>query len=305
MFIIKNRKIFFAISGALVGLSLAAVAFFGIVFGIDFTGGTIIEVEYPDGRPDQSRVETRLDRLDLGAYSLRDSDAQGFLLRTKDLSEEARAEVMDALSLNGGVRVETLRLNTIGPVIGQELRSKAFVAIAVVVVMIILFVAFAFRKVSEPVSSWKYGLIAIAALVHDIIIPFGVFAVLGYFFGAEVDILFVMALLAILGYSVNDTIVVFDRVRENLRANIEREKKEPFTDTVGRSLEQTFARSINTSLTTLFVLCSLYFLGGDATKNFALVLIAGVLAGTYSSLFFATPLLTVLGERKKPVIENL
>lgn len=300
MFVVKNKKIFFLISGLLVAAALGAVMIFGVVFGIDFTGGTIIEVAYPDGRPDKARLETRLETLDLGAFSLRPTDETGYLLRTKDLREADRIEVMDALALGGGTTVETVRLNTIGPVIGQELRSKAFVAIGVVVLMIILFIAFAFRKVSEPVSSWKYGLIAIVALLHDIIIPFGVFAVLGYLFGAEIDILFVMALLAILGYSVNDTIVVFDRVRENLSNNIEREIVEPFEDTVGRSLQQTFARSINTSLTTLFVLVSLYILGGDATQNFALVLISGVLAGTYSSLFLATPLLVAIKGSPKP-----
>lgn len=294
MFIVENRKIFFLISGILVAVALGAVAIFNVNFGIDFVGGTIIEVNYPGGRPDKSRLETRLDTLDMGVYSLRPTDDTGYLLRTKDITEEEREEVMDALSLNGGTVVETVRLNRVGPVIGQELRSKAFVAMGVVVLMIILFVAFAFRKVSEPVSSWRYGLIAIIALLHDVIIPFGVFAVLGYFFGAEVDILFVMALLAILGYSVNDTIVVFDRVRENLKSNIDREIKEPFEDVVGRSLNQTFARSINTSLTTLFVLVSLFILGGEATQNFALVLIAGVLAGTYSSLFLATPLLVAM-----------
>jgi len=169
----------------------------------------------------------------------------------------------------------------------------------IVVVAIILFIALAFRKVSEPVSSWKYGVIAIIALLHDIIVPVGLFALLGVVVSAEIDVLFVMALLAILGYSVNDTIVVFDRVRENLRTNSELNKKEDFELTVGKSLNQTYTRSINTSLTTLFVLLTLFFLGAPVTQNFALVLLTGVIAGTYSSIFLATPLLVVAERFRK------
>ena len=161
---------------------------------------------------------------------------------------------------------------------------------------IIFFIAFVFRHVSAPVSSWKYGIIAIIALLHDIIVTIGLFAVLGALVGAEVDILFVMALLAILGYSVNDTIVVFDRVRENLRTNLELNRKEDFELTVGKSLNQTYIRSINTSLTTFFVLITLFMLGPLATQNFALVLLTGVIAGTYSSICLATPLLVAVND---------
>jgi len=194
---------------------------------------------------------------------------------------------MELLSFGGAENLIQKRFNTIGPAIGEELKQKAYIAMGIVVLAIILFIAFAFRKVSEPVSSWKYGFVAILALMHDIIIPTGVFALLGLFTGAEVDILFVTALLAILGFSVNDTIVVFDRIRENLMLNKERNKNENFAETVGHSLEQTFARSINTSLTTLLVLLTLLFVGGESTKYFALTLVIGVIAGTYSSIFLA------------------
>ena len=189
------------------------------------------------------------------------------------------------------------RFNSIGPTIGKELRNKAFVAIGIVIIAIMLFVAFVFRKVSKPVSSWKYGVAAIIALIHDIIVPTGVFAFLGYILGVEIDILFVMALLAILGYSVNDTIVVFDRVRENLRLNREHGSEESFDLTVGKSLNQTYARSINTSLTTLFVVIALFFFGSEATQDFALVLAIGIIAGTYSSIFLATPLLVAINKK--------
>ena len=171
------------------------------------------------------------------------------------------------------------------------MRIKALLAFSIVVVAIVLFIAYVFRHVSKPVSSWKYGVISIIALLHDVIIPVGLFAILGSVVGAEIDVLFIVALLTILGYSVNDTIVVFDRVRENLRENQQLKRKEDFELTVGKSLNQTFARSINTSLTTTLVLLALFFFGGVATQNFALVLIMGIVAGTYSSLCLASPLL--------------
>ena len=296
MFIVENRKIFFTISSVLVLLSILAVMVWGLNFGIDFTGGAITEVSYPEERPAKESVEAELSGLELGGYSLRPSGENSFILRTRDLTETERQSVEEALRVGGTYPINVERFNSIGPVIGEELRNKAFLAIAIVVSAIILFIAFAFRKVSRPVSSWKYGLVAIVALIHDIVIPVGVFAVLGKFVGAEVDVLFVMALLAILGYSVNDTIVVLDRVRENLRFNEDRNRKEKFEETVGKSLGQTFVRSINTSLTTMFVLLTLFVIGASATQFFALTLLVGVLAGTYSSICLATPLLVTVQE---------
>jgi len=295
MLVIKYRKIFYILTALLIVGSIFSIGFFGLNFGIDFTGGSILEVSFSEEAPSKEALEARLTSLAIGGFSLREVgdplSGGGFILRTQELSEEARVNVLEALSLNGEFKVHQERLNTIGPVIGNELKNKAFAAIAIVIVAIVLFIAFAFRKVSEPVSSWKYGFIAIVALLHDVLIPVGVFAVLGHLFGSEINVLFVMALLAILGYSVNDTIVVFDRVRENLKLNKELNRKEDFELTVGKSLTQTYARSINTSLTTVFVLLALFFIGAPATQDFALVLLTGVIAGTYSSIFLATPLL--------------
>lgn len=190
---------------------------------------------------------------------------------------------------------EIIRQNTIGPIAGAELQSKAMKAIAVVVLMIVLFVTFAFRRVSKPVSSWKYGFATIIALAHDVILPAGVFVFLGKIAGVEIDLLFVTGLLAILGYSVHDTIVVFDRVRENLRDW----KGEDFESVVGRSVSQTFGRSINTSLTILITLVALYIFGSGATKDFSLLLIVGLIAGTYSSIFIASPLLVTFFKQQK------
>ncbi len=295
MFVIKYRKIFYTISAILVGASIFAMAFFGLNFGIDFTGGAITEVAYPEQVVELEVVRENLDQLELGNYTIQKAGEDGVILRTKNLTEEERLSVMSALSQNGTVQMEEKRFNSIGPVIGEELKGKAGWAMLMVIIAIILFVAFAFRKVSElgkeSVSSWKYGFVAILALVHDIVIPTGVFVFLGsLFIDYQIDILFVTALLAILGFSVNDTIVVFDRVRENLKDA----KGESFDETVGKSLKQTFTRSINTSLTTLFVLGFLFFFGGETTQHFALVLAIGVIAGTYSSIFLASPLLVTI-----------
>ncbi|PIP86280.1 protein translocase subunit SecF [Candidatus Campbellbacteria bacterium CG22_combo_CG10-13_8_21_14_all_43_18] len=295
MFIIRNKKFFFVLSGFLIALSLLLIFTKGLSFGIDFTGGSILEVEYEGKRPEIISVKEKLDALALGAYRLQPLGEKSFILRTRELNQtekETALKIFSAVGPEG--RVAEKRFNTVGPVIGEELKQKAFVAILIVVTAIILFIAFSFRKVSKPVSSWKYGLVAIVALVHDIVIPTGFFVLLHILSGVEIDILFVTALLAILGFSVNDTIVVFDRIRENLNSNQERKIEEDFEKTVGRSLSQTFSRSVNTSLTTLLVLLSLFFLGGTATRYFALALVIGVIFGTYSSIFLASPLLVWL-----------
>ncbi len=290
MKIIKYRKIFFGISAVLVGVSLLSLIFFGLNFGIEFTGGSILEVSYEENTPEFSEVEARISDLNMGTFTLQAVGDEGYILRTRFLTEEERISVAEAMSFDGASANEE-RFNSIGPVIGSELKNKALIALASVVVAIILFIAYVFRKVSKPVSSWKYGLTAVLALLHDIIIPVGLFAILGVLIGTEVDLLFVTALLAILGFSVNDTIVVFDRVRENLRTNQEKGIKEEFEETVGKSLSQSYARAINTSLTTALVLGALYFVGGEVTRNFSLVLLVGVIVGTYSSICLASPLL--------------
>lgn len=292
MLVIRYRAIFFGITAIVLALSIGAIAFFGLHFGLDFTGGSLLEVRYHNERPDKMLIETELGTLNLGSISLRQSgDGEAFILRTRDLGETERQSVVNVLSRGGTTEMTVERFASVGPVIGTELRNKAILAIAIVTLAMMLFIAYVFRHVSKPVSSWKYGVIAIVALLHDIIVPTGVFAVLGYLFGTEIDVLFVVALLAILGYSLNDTIVVFDRVRENLRENQESNRKEEFELTVGKSLNQTYARSINTALTTAMVLLALFFVGSPATRDFALVLIAGIVAGTYSSIFLASPLL--------------
>lgn len=278
------------------------MAVFGFNFGIDFKGGSLLEVSYGNvARPSLESVQTNIDKLELGGYSVRPSGTDRFVVRTREINPKEKAELLSALSVDGKTLPKEERFNSIGPVVGNELKNKAFVAIAVVILAIVCFVTFAFRKVSKPVSSWKYGFVTILALVHDVIVPTGVFILFSHYHGGEIDLLFVTAILAILGYSVHDTIVVFDRVRENLRINNDSRNNEDFEITVGKSVSQTFGRSINTSLTIFLVLVALYFIGGATTKNFAFVLLVGVIAGTYSSIFIASPLLISIqkfGSRK-------
>ena len=291
MIIIKHRTLFFALTGALVASALIALAIFGLKFSIDFTGGTLVQVTYPSGRPPAPALQKSLDSAGFSNYSLREANTNDYVLRAGNMSTGMRAALPETLSARGKYPATIDSQNEIGPTIGAELRSKAIISIVVVMLCILLFIAFAFRKVSKPISSWVYGLVALVTLVHDVIIPVGFFALLGHYAGAAVDTLFVTAVLTVLGFSVHDTIVVFDRVRENLRVNHEKGKKEDFADTAGRSLNQTFVRSINTSLTVVFTLLVLFFIGPASTRDFALTLLVGIVAGTYSSIFLATPLL--------------
>lgn len=294
MAITKYEKYFFILPGLLSLVAIVAIAMWGLKPGIDLVGGSLLEVSYPEGRPTAEQIHTAVLPLALGEVRVQPSGENSYILRQRDLTNEEKNALEAKLGTLG--KVTENQFNSVGPIIGAELLRKAWIAISMVVVLIILFIAFAFRHVSKPVQSWKYGIVAIITLLHDILIPLGLFAALGHFFGAEVDALFIVALLTILGISINDTIVIFDRIRENLKNNEEHHKKEAFDEVVGKSIVQTITRSINTSVTVVIVLVALYYLGPEATKNFSLTLIVGMIAGTYSSIFLASPLL-VISER--------
>jgi preprotein translocase subunit SecF len=294
MFIVKWRKFFYTLSILLVLVAVGSLVSWGLNLGIDFKGGSLLEISYPNGRPEGTLIKEALQPLSLGEYSVRATGEDGYIIRMKALSETERASVVQALSFNTTQKIEEKRFDTIGPLLGAEAARKSMLSIILVIVCIVLFITFAFRKVSHPVSSWKYGLIAIFALIHDVIVPTGAFAILGHFLGYEADTLFVTALLVILGFSIHDTIVVFDRVRENLRLSAHRRDKKEFSTIVGESINQTFVRSINTSMTTVLALIALYFIGPEITKHFSLVLIIGITVGTYSSIFLASPLLVTV-----------
>jgi len=215
-------------------------------------------------------------------------------LRIEPISREQHDVILSALQEDLGT-FEELRFDSVGPVIGEELKSKSVTAMIILLAMIVFYVAWSFRRVSKPVASWKYGLLTIIAALHDVLIPLGVFAVLGKYAGYQIDTAFVAAMLTIMGYSINDTIVVFDRTRENLVTN--RHSDASFAEIVDKSVIQSFGRSINTSLTTLLVLVAIFFFGGDTTQSFVLALIIGIISGAYSSIFVASPLLVVWEHR--------
>ena len=298
MFIVTHRKLFYIFSGLIIAVAIAALALWGLKPGIDFTGGSLLEVSYPDGRPEKAQVEAALAPLGVDA-SVRPTRENGYLIRMKDLTETEHSSVSAAVSFKETKKVVEERFDSVGPLLGKEALGKSLVAIFFVILCIVLFITFAFRKVSEPVSSWKYGVITIVALLHDVFVPTGAFAILGHYAGFEVDTLFVTALLVVLGFSVHDTIVVFDRVRENLRVSRETHNHKDFATIVGDSIAQTFVRSINTSLTTVIALLVLYFIGPEITKHFSLALLVGIIAGTYSSIFIGSPLLVTAEKWQK------
>lgn len=297
MFIVNHRRIFFALAIIMVLASWIVIGYYGLNLGTDFKGGSILELVYTGPRPDISILRQEVGALNLGQASIQPAGERGVLLRLTTINATQKEALLGALSSNGTRPLEEKRFSSIGPVIGQELARRGLIALIVVALLIIAYIAFVFRKVSHStggVSSWKYGAIAVLALVHDVSIPTGIFAVLGHYYGTEIDALFLTALLTILGLSVNDTIVVFDRIRENLQHRI----SPNFAETVGQSLKETFARSLITSLAVIFVLLAIYFYGGSTTRDFALVMSLGMFFGTYSSIFIAAPLLVTWQGRR-------
>ena len=283
--IIGKRFVFLTFSGTLVLVSILAVTFLGLKQGVDFTGGTVWQL-HGNGL-DANKIQQIIPN---STVTFQSSD-NSYIVRAVEMSE---AEHQDRLTkLKESVSsTEELKFETIGPVIGRELKSKALWAFILVLVGISLYIAFAFRKVSKPISSWKYGLITLLTLFHDAIIPTGMVAILGKLFNVEIDTNFIVAILVVMGFSVHDTIVVFDRIRENLR--LIGGRVTDFNALVNKSINETLARSINTSLTLVLVLVALYFLGASASSNFILVILVGTIFGTYSSIFVASPLLTLI-----------
>ncbi|MDO8500017.1 MAG: protein translocase subunit SecF [bacterium] len=289
MNIIGHRKIFFITSGVLFLVSVLVVALWGLRLGIDFTGGSILEVEYAASRPDTSALKAEIDSAGLNGLLFSSTGERGLFVRAGHLSEDDHQKLLMLLAGKKGENpLVEKRFDSIGPTIGKELKNRSVLAIILVILLIVLYIAWAFRKVSKPVPSWKYGVVTVVALLHDVFLPLGFFVIIGHFAGAEVDTLFVTALLTILGFSVHDTIVVFDRIRENLNSA---KAKESFEETVNKSVNETMVRSINTSFTVILAMSAVLLLGGESVRYFSLTLIAGIIFGTYSSIFIASPLL--------------
>ncbi len=296
MKVIKNRIVFFTLSAIMLAASIFSLAFYKWNYSIEFTGGALLELTFTEGR-DIDAIKEAVNGLQWGSVQVQAAGDDGVIIRTKDLTEEERQVLVKTASI--GEETQVSRYSSYGPSVGAEMRNKSYWAITIVILGIMLYVAYAFRHVSKPVSSWIYGIATIVALIHDVLIPAAVYIMLGaHNIGIQIDILFVTALLTVLGFSVHDTIVVFDRTRENLK----NEMKGSFEDVVEKSVSQTFVRSINTSLTVLFIAGALFFFGGETTKYFALTLGLGIIVGTYSSIFIASPILVTIAnylEKKK------
>lgn len=288
--IIQKKNIWLSIAGILFVVFAAALLVWGFKYGIDFTGGSLLEVSFTGERPAVNQIEASLADLKLSSLTVQPIGNQDMMLKFQETSEETHQSVLtrlSALSEQAGA-VEELRFESVGPSIGAELKAKSLWAIFFALIAMLIYITYAFRKVSKPVASWKYGLSAIIAMFHDAVITMGVFAALGHFYGVEINTPFVAAVLTVLGYSIHDTIVVFDRVRENLpKSDLD------FEGTVNMSLNQTLVRSLNTSLTVLLVLLSIIIFGGTSIRTFALALAIGIFIGTYSSIFVASPFLVI------------
>lgn len=296
MYLKKHQYLFFLLPIFFSVLALIAIFVWGLKPGIDLAGGSMLHVSYEGERPSIETLSEKLNTLSYGEIRVQSSGERDVLLRQKELTTDEKQRIMDELGSFG--TVTEVQFNSVGPSIGEEIVRKSWWAIVLVSLAIISFIAFAFRHVSKPIASWKYGVVAVITLLHDILIPTGLFAYLGYTRGAEVGVFFIVAILTTLGISINDTIVVFDRIRENLRLNEEGKRVEVFADVVWRSIIQTMSRSINTSLTVVIMLVSLFIFGPESTKDFSLTLIVGMVAGTYSSIFLASPLLILIEKRQ-------
>ena len=297
MFIINHRGFFFWLTGIILAAAIGAIVFWGLPLGIDFTGGSMMQIRYQNGVPPLAIIEQQVAVVPLGAVHVRVSGTDAVSIRTRSMTTEEHEAVLASLSSNvstdstGSPQITELSYTSVGPSLGDQFANKVLWAIFAVVLVIVLYIAFAFRKVSHLVPSWGYGLTVVAMLAIDLIVPAGFYAALCHFTGVQVDSLFIVALLALLGYCVNDVIVIFDRIREHLAKNEKTGLKESFENTIGKSIDETMTRSINTSLTVVLALLALIFFGAPATRDFALVMLVGVVAGTFSSICRSAPLL--------------
>ena len=287
---LKFAKFFLALSAAAVIASIVLLVTPGLKLSIDFTGGTLMEVALPEEVTKidvQGSLEAFKEKTDLGNVAISTTTSKTLIMRMRNLSNEEHLSLLSHLESTLGI-TEEQQFTTIGPTVGSSLKSRAIWALSLALIAIIFYVAFAFRKVPRRLSPWRFGVIAVLTLIHDILITVGIFILISQHTAFEFDTLFVTALLTILGYSVNDTIVIFDRVRENLSL---KGKNVEFPLLANQSLLQSIPRSINTSVSTLIMLSMLFVLGSDSIRWFVLALIIGTVIGTYSSIFLATPLL--------------
>ena len=290
-------KVVFTFSVVITIAAIVCVFSYGLKLGVDFKGGSIIELEFANARPRIGEIQKELDGLQLKELSINFAGANGVIIKTSELSEATHQQILINLKTKfGETNIDEKRFDSIGPTIGQELKSRSILAIIIVLIAVIIYIALVFRKLSRTLSPWAMGISAVAALIHDVAIPMGVFAILGRFYNVEMGAIFLAAALTILGYSVSDTVVVFDRVRENI---VRGKAKEDFGVTVHHSIMQTLSRSLNTTFTTLLALIAIYLFGGESVKYFALALIIGIFLGAYSPIFIASPILVWWTNRRR------
>lgn len=291
MDIVGKRKLWFTISILMIVPGLLALVLWGLKPGIDFTGGQEMEIS---GNLNQSEVAEIVSSTGVKDVTVTTSGSDRLLIRYSNEgvgdSQEVHKRVVEVLAQN---QIQETAFSSVGPSISKDITRNAGIAIALASLAIIIYIAFAFRNTPPPVSPWSFGITAIIAVLHDALLVIGLFAILGHFFGVEIDALFVTAVLTVIGFSVHDTIVVYDRIRENLRRY-----NKPFEQIVNDSILETFARSLNTSITVILVLLAFYLFGGNSIKYFVLALLVGILSGTYSSIFNASPLLVVYNNWK-------
>jgi preprotein translocase subunit SecF len=279
----KYKVWFFVISTLIILPGIFYIFMGGLKLGIDFTGGALLEYKF-----NESTSSAQVSKQALESHGVvTETGEKSFIIRTKPLETEELNKLRGELKGQYG-DFEIKREENVGPVVGAELKQKAIYATIIASIMIVLYITFAFRKVPKPASSFRFGVAAVVALIHDVLVVVGLFAILGHFWNVEIDTLFVTALLTVIGFSVHDTIVVFDRIRENLPKYLSKK----FEEVADISITQTLARSLNTSLTVVFVLTALLLFGGETIRWFVVALLVGIISGTYSSLFNATALLT-------------
>lgn len=296
---IKYKNIFLALTAAAVVASVGAIAVYGLAPSIEFTGGSILELQYKGSVPSSAAIGDAIKDLNLKEVSVYTVGSNGISLRTETLSQDTHVKLLEDLKKTG--EFEEKSFETIGPVVGNEIKSRTQVLVVVSLLAMLVYIAIAFRNVPGPVSSWKYGIASFVILAHDVLIPLGVFAVMGNFYGVQITIPIITALLTVVGYAINNVIVVYDRIRENLT----RDRKAQFEDIANRAINQTLSRQINTSLATLLPVFAIYFWGGLTLKYFALALILGIVTGTYSSVFLASQILVVwMGFSNKRSVKN-
>ena len=294
---LKYKRIYYLVSGTLVLASIIGLAVWGLNWGIDFRGGTSLSVAYENQAPSLSQIRAVVNQLNWSGANIQIVGNKQVVIQINrsDISSAEKRNLITALNKLGKIKKDSFSFQQISPVIGRQMRKQTIIVTLLAGLVILLYISWAFRKIYHPLPSWQYGLSALVALSHDVIIVIGVFVLLGHFYGIQINVSSVTALLVVFGYSVNDTVVVFDRIRENLL----KAGSQSYEQVVNDSLNQTLVRSLNTSLTTLFVLVAIFFFGGASLHSFALALSVGIISGSYSSIFLASPVLVSWYELKQ------